>query len=112
MHRCAWDQRATPSCGRSPSRRRGAADLPALALAVGCQDEGALAGADEDADGAHRFLPVVSNLSNGGIGSQFCFVVFSAIIQGESEVDDEGTYFDRFQERNSGIRYTTPRRDP
>src|SRR5262245_11441226 len=39
-----------------PSAKMGAADGPLLALAVGCKDEGALAGADEDANAAHRFL--------------------------------------------------------
>ena len=41
-----------------PAAKMRAADVPLLALAVGSEDEGALAGADEDADGGHVFVPL------------------------------------------------------
>ena len=37
-----------------PAREVRAADFPLLAPAIGGEDEGALAGADEDSDAAHR----------------------------------------------------------
>src|SRR5262249_37743243 len=41
-----------------PAAEEGTADVPAPALAVGCQDERTLTGADQDSYAAHVILPV------------------------------------------------------
>ena len=48
-----------------------AGDVPLLALAVGGEDEGAFAGADEDADGGHNLL--LSWISFAPMGLVMCF---------------------------------------